>query len=81
MTQLVTLAAVISGQCRPEPDAGQREDPDQRPGDEWSKLLKLIQFLTREFPTENMYTEEFNEKIFLKMLLRMFPNADVKVRE
>ena len=43
-------------------------------------FLKLMQFLTREFPTEKLYTEGFSQEIFLKMLSRMFPNADEKVR-
>ena len=42
-------------------------------------FLKLMQFLTREFPTEKLYTEGFSQEIFLKMLSRMFPNADNKV--
>ena len=42
-------------------------------------FLKLMQFLTREFPTEKLYTEGFSQEIFLKMLSRMFPKADNKV--
>ena len=44
-------------------------------------FLKLMHFLTREFPTEKLYTEGFSQEIFLKMLSRMFPNADEKVRK
>ena len=42
-------------------------------------FLKLMQFLTREFPTEKLYSEGFSQEIFLKMLSRMFPQADNKV--
>ena len=42
-------------------------------------FLKLMQFLTREFPTEKLYSEGFSQEIFLKMLSRMFPEADNKV--
>ena len=43
-------------------------------------FLKLMQFLTREFPTDKLYTEGFSQEIFLKMLSRMFPKADKKVQ-
>ena len=42
-------------------------------------FLKLMQFLTKEFPTEKLYTEGFSQEIFMKMLKRMFPNTDNKV--
>ena len=42
-------------------------------------FLKLMQFLTKEFPTEKLYTEGFSQEIFMKMLKRMLPNIDNKV--
>ena len=44
-------------------------------------FLKLMQFLTREFPTEKLYSEGFSREMFLKMLSRLLPEADKKVKD
>ena len=41
-------------------------------------FLKLMQFLTKQFPTEKLYSEGFSQEIFTKMLSRMFPEVDAK---
>ena len=42
-------------------------------------FLKLMQFLTKEFPTEKLYSEGFSQEMFLRMLSRMFPEVDDQV--
>lgn len=41
-------------------------------------FLKLMQFLTKQFPTEKLYSEGFSQEIFTKMLASMFPEVDEK---
>eukprot|EP00090_Calanus_glacialis_P005735 TRINITY_DN14441_c0_g1_i1.p1 TRINITY_DN14441_c0_g1~~TRINITY_DN14441_c0_g1_i1.p1 ORF type:complete len:825 (-),score=167.83 TRINITY_DN14441_c0_g1_i1:160-2634(-) len=38
-------------------------------------FLKLMNFLTKEFPTEKLHSEGFSREMFIKMLARMFPRA------
>ena len=42
-------------------------------------FLKLMQFLTKEYPAEKLYTEGFSQEMFFKMLSRMFGEDDEKV--
>ena len=42
-------------------------------------FLKLMHFLTKEFPTEKLYSEGFSQEMFLRMLSRMFPELDDQV--
>ena len=42
-------------------------------------FLKLMQFLTKEFPTEKLYSDGFSEEMFLRMLSKMFPEVDKQV--
>ena len=42
-------------------------------------FLKLMQFLTKEFPTEKLYSEGFSQDMFLRMLSRMFPEVNDQV--
>lgn len=43
-------------------------------------FLRLMQFLTKEFPTEKLYSDGFSEEMFRRMLSRMFPEVDNQVR-
>ena len=43
-------------------------------------FLKLMNFLTKEFPTEKLHSEGFSREMFIKMLARMFPRAGAQVR-
>jgi len=36
-------------------------------------FLQLMQFLTKQFPTEKLHSEGFSREMFLKMVSRMFP--------
>ena len=42
-------------------------------------FLKLMHFLTKEFPTEKLYSEGFSQEMFLRMLSRMFPDVGDQV--
>ena len=42
-------------------------------------FLKLMKFLTKEFPTEKLHSEGFSRDMFVKMVARMFPNATPQV--
>ena len=37
-------------------------------------FLTLMQFLTKEFPTEKLHTEGFSRKMAMKMIAKMFPS-------
>ena len=37
-------------------------------------FLTLMQFLTKEFPTEKLHTEGFSRKMAMKMITKMFPS-------
>ena len=37
-------------------------------------FLTLMQFLTKEFPTEKLHTEGFSSKMAMKMISKMFPS-------
>ena len=37
-------------------------------------FLTLMQFLTKEFPTEKLHTEGFSRKMAMKMISKMFPS-------
>ena len=42
-------------------------------------FLRLMQFLTKEFPTEKLYSDGFSEEMYRRMLSRMFPEVDNQV--
>ena len=44
-------------------------------------FLRLMQFLTKEFPTEKLYSDGFSEEMFRRMLTRMFPEVDDQVNK
>ena len=37
-------------------------------------FLTLMQFLTKEFPTEKLHTEGFSRQMAMKMIAKMFPS-------
>ena len=41
-------------------------------------FLTLMQFLTKEFPTEKLHTEGFSRKMAMKMIGKMFPSMPAK---